>query len=100
MIKNGTRLQSQVCDTQIIVVRSTESLDGLRAGGAPMIAIGDSAAEGLTLDPAFAGGTVMGKRYVDDSGAEILVTKSGKGSLSVGDNPMEIKAAKPLPASD
>ena len=41
MIKNGTRLQSQVCDTQVIVVRSADSLDDLRAGGAPMIPIGD-----------------------------------------------------------
>ena len=40
MIKNGTRLQSQVCDTQVIVVRSADSLDDLRAGGAPMIPIG------------------------------------------------------------
>ena len=36
MIKNGTRLASQVCDTQVIVVRSAESLDDLRCGGAPM----------------------------------------------------------------
>ena len=36
------------------------------------------------LDPAFAGGTVMGKRYVDETGAEVLVTKPGVGSLSVG----------------
>ena len=27
MIKNGTRLQSQVCDTQVIVVRTADSLD-------------------------------------------------------------------------
>ncbi len=41
MIKNGTRLQSQVCDTQVIVVRSADSLDDLRAGGAPMVPIGE-----------------------------------------------------------
>ena len=34
MIKNGTRLASQVCDTQVIVVRSADSLDDLRCGGA------------------------------------------------------------------
>ena len=39
MIQNGSRLQSQVCDTQVIVVRTAESLDDLRAGGAPMIPI-------------------------------------------------------------
>jgi hypothetical protein len=44
MIKNGTRLQSQVCDTQVIVVRSADSLDDLRAGGAPMVPIGTETA--------------------------------------------------------
>jgi hypothetical protein len=100
MIKNGTRLQSQVCDTQVIVVRSADSLDDLRAGGAPMVPVGTEAAAGLILDDAFSGGTLMGKRYVDDGGAEVLVTKAGAGSLSVGATPLEIKEAKPLPASD
>ncbi len=100
MIKNGTRLQSQVCATQVIVVRSADSLDDLRAGGAPMVPVGSEAAAGLTLDPAFADGTLMGKRYVDDAGAEVLVTKAGQGSLSIGDTPLTIKEAKPLPASD
>ena len=48
MIKNGTRLQSQVCDTQVIVVRSADSLDDLRAGGAPMIPIGDEESASAT----------------------------------------------------
>lgn len=100
MIKNGTRLQSQVCDTQVIVVRSADSLDDLRAGGAPMVPLGDDVDAGLTLDDSLADGTLMGKRYVDEGGAEVLVTKAGKGSLSVGSTPLTIKAAKPLPASD
>ena len=40
MIKNGTRLQSQVCDTQVIVVQAADSLDDLRAGGVPMVPLG------------------------------------------------------------
>ncbi len=100
MIKNGTRLQSQVCDTQVIVVRSSDSLDDLRAGGAPLVPVGDAVDASLALDAALAGGTLMGKRYVDDSGAEILVTKAGAGTLSIGANPLNIKEAKPLPASD
>ncbi|MCP9273195.1 hypothetical protein [Mycolicibacterium arenosum] len=100
MIKNGTRLQSQVCDTQVIVVRASDALDDLRIGGAPAVPIGDPVDESLSLDDAFAAGTLMGKRYVDDAGAEVLVTKAGKGSLSVGTTPLEIKEAKPLPASD
>jgi len=100
MIKNGTRLQSQVCDTQVIVVRASEGLDDLRAGGAPLIPVGEAVTEGLTLDPALSDGNLMGKRYVDDAGAEILVTKAGKGTLSIGETPLAIKEAKPLPASD
>lgn len=100
MIKNGTRLQSQVCDTQVIVVRASDALDDLRIGGAPAIALDATKDESLTLDDAFAAGTLMGKRYVDADGAEVLVTKAGKGSLSVGETPLTIKEAKPLPASD
>jgi hypothetical protein len=100
MIKNGTRLQSQVCDTQVIVVRSSDSLDDLRAGGVPMVPIGDDVSSNATIDPAFSDGNVMGKRYVDDTGAEVLVTKAGAGTLSVGTTALNLKEAKPLPASD
>ncbi|MGE0215234.1 hypothetical protein [Mycolicibacterium sp.] len=100
MIKNGTRLQSQVCDTQVIVVRSAESLDDLRIGGAPVVPVGDSVDPSLTLDESLAGGNLMGKRYVDDDGAEVLVTKAGAGTLSIGTTPLSLKEAKPLPASD
>src|SRR3978361_1534231 len=103
MIKNGTRLQSQVCDTQVIVVRSADSLDDLRAGGAPMAPVGAEGTGGdadLKLDADFSGGTLMGKRYVDDGGAEVLVTKAGAGSLSIGTTPLGIKETKPLPATD
>ncbi|WP_299560108.1 hypothetical protein [uncultured Mycolicibacterium sp.] len=100
MIKNGTRLQSQVCDTQVIVVRTSESLDDLRAGGVPMIPLDAPRSPDAKLDPAFADGNLMGKRYVDDTGAEVLVTKAGAGTLSIGTTPLTIKEAKPLPASD
>ncbi|UXA19216.1 hypothetical protein [Mycobacterium sp. SMC-4] len=100
MIKNGARLRSQVCDTQVIVVRSADELDDLRAGGAPMIPVDVDSDAQLSLDEAFADGNLMGKRYVTPGGAEVLVTKAGKGSLSVGTTALELKEAKPLPASD
>jgi hypothetical protein len=99
-VKSGTRLQSQVCDTQVIVVKATEALDDLRCGGSAMVALDTERDAAAVLDDAFAGGSVMGKRYVDDSGAELLVTKAGAGTLSVGATPLAIKQAKPLPASD
>ena len=100
MIKNGTRLQSQVCDTQVIVVRSADSLDDLRAGGVPMVPLDAEKSADAALDPEFSGGNVMGKRYVDETGAEVLVTKAGAGTLSVGATALNLKEAKPLPASD
>jgi hypothetical protein len=100
MVKNGTRLQSQVDDTQVIVVKSADSLDDLRCGGAPMVELTAEKSGGLEIDANFSGGTAMGKRYIDVGGAEVLVTKAGKGSLSVGDTLLALKEAKPLPASD
>jgi hypothetical protein len=100
MIKNGTRLKSQVCDTQVIVVRSADSLDDLRAGGAPMVPIDQDVSSDFALDEALSDGNLMGKRYVDENGAEVLVTKAGKGTLSVGTTALTVKEAKPLPASD
>src|SRR5688500_5981018 len=100
MIKNGTRLQSQVCDTQVIVVRSSDSLDDLRAGGVAMVPLDADRSSDATIDPAFSEGNVMGKRYVDEAGAEVLVTKAGAGTLSVGTTALTLKEAKPLPASD
>jgi hypothetical protein len=100
MIKNGTRLQSQVCDTQVIVVRSADSLDDLRAGGVPMVPLDSQKSSDAPIDPAFSEGNAMGKRYVDESGAEVLVTKAGAGTLAVGETVLSLKEAKPLPASD
>ena len=104
MIKNGTRLQSQVCDTQVIVVRSADSLDDLRAGGVPMVPLDSqkdpAKSSELSIDPAFSEGNAMGMRYVDEAGAEVLVTKAGAGTLSVGTTALSLKEAKPLPASD
>ena len=100
MIKTGTRLKSQVCDTEVIVIKAGDGLNDLRAGGVPMRELGSDADGGAVLDPKFSDGNVMGKRYVDDSGAEVLVTKAGAGTLSIGEVPLSIKEAKPLPASD
>jgi hypothetical protein len=100
VINNGTRLQSQVCDTQVIVVRASESLEDLRAGGVPMVPMGAERSTDAALDPAFSGGSLMGKRYVDADGAEVLVTKAGAGTLTTGSTALTLKEAKPLPASD
>jgi hypothetical protein len=101
-IKAGTRLRSAVCDAEVIVVKAPGGEVDLRAGGAPMLPI-DAERPGGDGGPAagFDKGVLLGKRYTDDAGTlEILCTKPGPSSLSVGEEPLGVKEAKPLPSSD
>ncbi len=97
VMKAGTRLKSAVCDTEVMVIKCGDGI--VECGGAPM---GEAKpAEPGPLDPAFSGGALMGKRYVDAAGTfELLVVKPGKGSLSVNGVALGQKEAKPLPSSD
>jgi hypothetical protein len=95
----GDQLASTVCGTRVVVVRAPAAGTAVLAcGGSPMVAAPSArpspggAAEAVTL---------LGKRYVDETGAlELLCTSSGSGELSCDGVPMTLKAAKPLPASD
>lgn len=96
-MKPGTKLKSSVCDTEVMVIRGTDG--EVCCGGAPMA--DEKPAEVGQLDPAFAEGTQMGKRYVDEAGTvELLCVKAGKGSLSMDGVILRTKDAKPLPSSD
>jgi hypothetical protein len=99
-LKPGTRLRSQVCSTEVIVVRPPAQSVDLCCGGAPMVPVGGPAEE-RPLDATHGAGTLLGKRYTDEaSGIELLCTKAGDGSLSLGSTPITVKDAKPLPSSD
>ncbi len=98
-MKPGARLESATCATQVIVVKGSGDVD-VRCGGVAMQAVG-TAGDGHPVDVAYASGTLMGKRYGDDAaGIELLCTKPGEGSLSIGTEPLLEKSAKPLPSSD
>jgi hypothetical protein len=100
-LKPGSRWASQVCATEVVVVRASTEPVSLECGGHPMIPVGDDRSAELTLDPAFAGASLIGKRFADpDSGLELLVTKAGEGSLAVDGISIPLKEAKPLPSSD
>jgi hypothetical protein len=100
-IKVGARFRSTVCDAEVIVVRSPGGDLDLRCGGHPMVAKDTAAGSAGAPKAGFDGGTAGGKRYADqERGLELLATKAGTGSLSVGDEPLPLKDAKPLPASD
>ena len=96
-MKPGTKLKSAVCDTEVMVIRGSDV--EVVCGGTPMSE--QAAAEKATIDPAFAAGTLIGKRYVDSVGTvELLCVKAGKGSLSIDGVSLQPKEAKPLPSSD
>lgn len=100
-LKPGMRLESATCETQVVVVKAPKDpIDvELRCGGEPMHELG---AGGDRLPISVEGdATLLGKRYEDAGlGVELLCTQAGAGVLAVGDAPLEVKGAKPLPSSD
>ena len=97
-LKPGLRLESATDDTNVVVVKGAGEFD-LRCGGAPMRELGsggDRVAASSDGD-----GTLLGKRYADEEvGLELLCTQAGAGALTLGDAPLLVKGAKPLPSSD
>jgi hypothetical protein len=99
-MKVGARLRSTVCATTAVVVRAAAPDAVVECGGAPM-AEGPGDPGTGTVAAGADGGTLLGKRYQDETtGLELLCTKSGAGGLSVDGRPLQLKAAKALPASD
>ena len=97
----GDRLESVVCDTHVIVIRAPQEPVDLRCGGAPMVKVGGAGDAGLVPVGPHDSGTLLGKRYaLGVPVIELLCTRSGRGSLSVGDIPVLVRETKPLPATD
>lgn len=98
--KPGERLRSAVCTTEVVVIAAPESEIDLRCGGAPLLAEGQDAPDGVSLD-ATGAGTQLGKRYTNETGdLELLCVKPGEGTLALAAVALAIKGAKPLPSSD
>ena len=99
-LKAGTRLRSATDACEVVVVRAPAEPVDLRCGGHAFLAV-DAEVTPQSIEAGFDQGTQLGKRYSDDElGLEVLCTKAGEGSISVGETLLEVKGAKPLPASD
>src|SRR5262245_1793558 len=100
-LKPGTRLRSSVCATEVMVVAAPKGEVAVTCGGAPLGGLDAAPASGGAPSPDAAGGTQLGKRYVNEAGdLELLCTKPGQGSLACDGKPLAIKGTKPLPSSD
>lgn len=98
--KPGTRWKSGVCGAEFVLVKAPTGAGELTCGGVPLRAHGSDDAP-VSASETGGEGTMAGKRYGDaDSGAELLCTKPGSGSLGFAGRPLVRKDAKPLPASD
>ena len=98
-LRPGDQLASTVCTTRVVVIRVPADRQPLiECGGSPMVA---GAPGGKPSPGGPDAATQIGKRYVDAAGAvELLCTSSGAGALTCDGEPLTIKSAKPLPASD
>jgi hypothetical protein len=95
-MKAGTKLKSAVCNTEVMVIKGKDLV--VECGGQPMA---EAPASKSAINPAFAEGTKIGKRYVTaDGSVELLCVKAGEGSLSIDGVILQTKDAKPLPSSD
>ena len=98
ILSAGKRLKSTVCTTEIMVITAPDGEVDLCCGGAPM---NEGDANGGSVNPDYAAGTAIGKRYVNEDGSlEVLCVKAGDGSLAVGDTSLAVKDAKKLPKTD
>ncbi|TXS95932.1 hypothetical protein FV139_08240 [Parahaliea maris] len=97
-MKPGAKLFSVACETEVMVIRGTGEFD-LCCGGSGMATSTPEARHESATD--MDGGTLIGKRYVNEDGSiELLCTKPGRGSLMVGNSVLGIKQAQALPSSD
>jgi hypothetical protein len=95
------RLYSAVCTTELITVKAPPGDVDLTIGGVAAVAAAAERTESVGVAGGHDGGTAMGKRYTDESGAiELLCTKPGDGVPALGGELLVLKDAKALPASD
>ena len=97
----GSRVRSQVCSSQSVVVRCGTGDYALTCGGHELVPMDAPVDSDLVLRQKTETGNLVGKRYVNAAGdLEVLITAAGEGALAVAGEPLGLKETKPLPSSD
>jgi len=103
VVRPGAKLRSVVCATELVVVKAPPGDVDIECGGQTMVIAAEAPDPAGRPAPAHGagGGTPLGKRSVDATGAiELLSSRAGAGSLAVGGVAAEVQEAKPPPSSD
>lgn len=99
-LKPGARLYSTVDAGEFITVKAPADPVELTIGGAPAALVPGESSGGEPV-AGHDGGAAVGKRFTDADGTvELLCTKGGTGVPALAGVVLELKGAKPLPASD
>jgi hypothetical protein len=100
-LKPGSRWQSAVCDTEVVVVRPPASPVAFHIGGAGALPAGAGQPTKTGPDAALADGTLLGKRYADEAtGLQLLCTRPGIGTITIDGRKVTVVAPRQMPASD
>lgn len=100
-LKPGARVFSSVDTSEFVTVRAPAEPVELTIGGEPAVLEAVERDADRSPAPGHDGGAAVGKRYTDaDNTVELLCTKAGAAVPAVGGVLLELKGAKPLPASD
>jgi len=94
-LTTGAHLRSTTSSCEVVVVHPPSTDGPVLCGGVAMSTdvMPGSGADGASV--------VLGKRYIHAaSGLELLCVKPGPGPLVFAGEELDLKAAKPLPASD
>ncbi len=96
-LKAGLKLRSAVDACEVMVVKAPAEPVDLRCGGHPFVPP-DAEVTPQSVEAGFDGGALLGKRYADEElGLEVLCTKAGEGSISVGETILPSRAPSRCP---
>jgi hypothetical protein len=99
-LNTGQSLFSLTDATTLLVVKVADREVSITCGGYEMTAA-KAAADQTPVAGQTTGGTALGKRYADTDGTiELLCIKPGTSELALDGSPLQLMAAKQLPASD
>jgi len=99
-LKPGSRWKSAVCDAEIVVVKKQSAPIILECGAEALSPVRRREMPQHRLRLSMRPGPRSANLRDEETGLEVLCSKTGAGSLSVAGRPLTLRDAKQLPSSD